>query len=154
MWLIESSKSTDNSPTTCIRDFICQIFSAFTTCISVRLDDRSRNIIREKREYWLIRFVFWTRHDQKRIDGRLLQNSRRRSCCSTRTRTAPSRWRSSAWSCDLWGKGRPVSGKWFGKKSESVGRVSSTCAEAGMIWPEATSWRKSTRSRPKDITVI
>lgn len=41
--------------------------------------------------------------------------------------------------------GQRPSGKWkksFGKKSESIGRVSSTCGEAGMIWPKATKLTK------------
>lgn len=43
-------------------------------------------------------------------DNLSFQNSRRRSCCSTKTKMEPSRWRNSGWSCDHWDRGRLVSG--------------------------------------------
>lgn len=79
----------------------------------------------------------------------IFQNSRRRSCCSTRTRTARSRWRSSAWWWDLWGRGRPVS-EYVGEslwKNEcirgGIGRVSSTCMKT-RPWSgrKPRNWRK------------
>lgn len=90
----------------------------------------------------------------------IFQNSRRRSCCSTRTRTARSRWRSSAWWWDLWGRGRLVS-EYVGESlwKNVFGEVSAACRPRAWRPDRDLAGSHETdeslaRLRPKDITVI